>query len=85
MCELKVPNLQISLHPGDVVKLHRFSNERWKVNCGWFSYGGNKPMNGWYLASLKQANRIKPLNLSDLDDIYLVDFDYQYLIQKGVM
>ena len=73
MYELQVPNLQLSLHPGDVVKLYRFSDERWKVNFGWFSYGGNKPMNGWYLVSLRQANRIKPLSLSDLEDIYLID------------
>ena len=73
MAELPVPNLQISLHPGDIVKLQRFSSELWVVNYGWFSFGGNKPMNGWYLVSKTHNTRIKPINLSDLDDIYQVD------------
>lgn len=73
MCELQVPNMEMTLHPGDIVKLHRFSSERWVVSCGWFSFGGNKPINGWYLTSMSTENRIKPLNLSDLDDIYQID------------
>lgn len=73
MLELIAPNIPITLHAGDVIKLNRFEDERWTVCCGWFSYGGNKPMNGWYLVSKDKSNRIKPINLSDMDDIYLVD------------
>lgn len=73
MYELQVPNMEMVLHPGDIVKLHRFSSERWLVSYGWFSFGGNKPMCGWFVTSQTDKTRIKPLNLSDLDDIYQID------------
>ena len=74
MCELQVPNSQIALHPGDIVKLHRFDDERWEVGCGWFSFGGNNPMNGWYFTSKSRENTTKPIHLRDLDDIYVLEF-----------
>ena len=73
MFELQAPGSKICVRPGNIIKLNRFDDEQWIVNLGWFSYAGNKPMNGWYLTSLTRKDRVKPLNMSDLDDIYVVD------------
>lgn len=67
-----IPNTHNVIHPGDIVKINRFDDEKWIVGCGWYSCNGNKPTNGWYLTSKELAGRIKPLNRSDLDDIYLI-------------
>ena len=74
MYKLYIPDTDIYLQPGNIVKLNRFAEEEWEVNVGWFSYGGNKPMNGWYLVSQSDTSRIKPLTLPDLDDIYVIEF-----------
>ena len=68
-----IPNTHNALYPGDTVKLNRFDEEEWTVGCGWYSCNGNRPTNGWYLVSKKLAGKIKPLNQSDLDDIYLIE------------
>lgn len=73
MEKLMIPNTQNSIYPGDVIKLGRFDNEEWIVGCGWYSCNGNKPTNGWYLISKELAGKIKPLNQSDLNDIYLIE------------
>lgn len=70
---LPIPNSQRILHPKDKVRLGRFSSETWVVGYGWFTFGGNRPFCGWYLVSLDNSNRIKPLQLPDLDDIYLIE------------
>ena len=70
--ELTIPNLKLTLRDGDIIKLGRFDTESWIVHFGWFSFGGNRPMCGWYLASAINDERIKPLSLTDIDDIYLV-------------
>ena len=64
-------NASLCLHPGQRVRLHRFEQEEWIVGYGWFSFGGNRPMSGWFL-SKDAGMTIKPLQLTDLDDIYLV-------------
>ena len=67
-------NLPVSgdvLHPGDIVKLHRFDSKLWKVCFGWYSFGGNRPVCGWYLET-DDGMTVKPLQLPDLDDIYLL-------------
>ena len=68
-----IPNTQNAIYPGDVIKLNRFDDEEWIVGCGWYSCNGNRPTNGWYLTSKELAGKIKPLNQSDLDDIYLIE------------
>lgn len=68
---LEVPDKNVHIHPGDVVKLHRFENKEWIVGFGWFSFGGNRPMCGWYL-STEADMTVKPLLLPDLDDIYII-------------
>lgn len=71
MCvELQIPDEDLYLIPGDKVKLNRFSDKFWTVGYGWFSFGGNRPFCGWYLTS--EDNEVKPLQLNDLDDIYMI-------------
>lgn len=68
---LQFPNNPEHLQPGDVIRLGRFSNDDWTVEYGWYSYGGNRPVCGWYLTC--DANKIiKPLQLPDLDDIVVI-------------
>lgn len=67
-----IPNTHNALYPDDVVRLNRFDEEEWTVGFGWYSCNGNRPTNGWYLVSKELAGKIKPLNQSDLNDIYLI-------------
>lgn len=71
-CVLDVPNTNICLHPGNKVKLGRFETDAWIVNYGWYSFGGNRPVCGWYLIRVCD-NTVKPLQLTDLDDIYMIE------------
>lgn len=68
---IELPDRRI-IKPGDVVRLGRFDIIHWKVYYGWYSWGGNRPVCGWYLVDTDNPLRIKPLQLPDLDDIYLV-------------
>lgn len=67
---LILPDCDLLIHPGCKVKLGRFSKHIWEVHYGWYSYGGNRPVCGWYLQSLGVT---KPLHKYDLDDIYMVE------------
>lgn len=68
---LNIPNSQEVIRPGDTVKLGRFNSDSWLVCFGWYEFGGNRPVCGWYLT--KDGNSVtKPLQLPDLDDIYLI-------------
>lgn len=70
--ELIIPGTNQVLRPGYRIKLGRFENSVWLVGFGWYSNCGNRPCCGWYLTS--EYDKItKPLQLSDLDDVYLVD------------
>ena len=73
MEKIMIPNTQTAIYPGDIIKLNRFDDEEWVVGCGWYSCNGNRPTNGWYLTSKALAGKIKPLNQSDLNDIYLIE------------
>lgn len=76
MCDtisLDIPNSDITLVPGNQVKLGRFSSEVWAVSYGWYSWGGNRPVCGWYLINVDNPDTLKPLQLTDLDDIYYVE------------
>lgn len=73
--ELIIPGTNQVLRPGYKIKLGRFENSVWLVGFGWYSNGGNRPCCGWYLTS--EYDRItKPLQITDLDDVYLVDICY---------
>jgi len=68
---LYIPNCQQAIHPGDIVRLHRFETIEWRVGFGWYTFGGNRPFCGWYL-SKDGGLTVKPLQLPDLDDIYII-------------
>lgn len=69
--KLEVPGTNLYLRPGCQVKLGRFESQIWEVQFGWFSFGGNRPFCGWYL-SKDNGRTVKPLQLPDLDDIYMI-------------
>lgn len=69
--KLQIPNTSTYLNNGCIVRLGRFEKERWFLRYGWYSWGHNRPFCGWYLES-KENKTVKPLQLTDLDDIYEV-------------
>lgn len=68
---LQMPNSNYFLRPGNIVRLGRFDSKDWEVHFGWYSFGGNRPVCGWYLTS-DNGLTVKPLQLPDLDDIYVI-------------
>lgn len=73
MLHIQIPNTGIYLCDGNIVRLGRFDEERWVLHHGWFSFGGNRPWCGWYLRSIDSDDKTKPLQLTDLDDIYIIE------------
>lgn len=76
MCDiltLDVPNLGLYLRPGSRVKLSRFDSTLWVLSHGWYTWGGNRPFCGWYLTNIDDPAVVKPLQATDLDDIYLIE------------
>lgn len=69
---IDLPNIGQCITPGCVVQLSRFDTEAWKVGFGWYAWGGNREVCGWYLTSMKDPQKIKPLQKPDLDDIYCI-------------
>lgn len=75
MCEnlqLAIPGCSTFLHPGQRIKIGRFSTTMWVVEYGWYSWANNRPVCGWYLRDAADITTIKPLQLPDLDDIYFI-------------
>ena len=70
---LTLRDKQVEIYPGNIVILNRFSSIRWKVEFGWFSYEGNRKICGWYLKQIDNPKIIKPVQETDLDDIYVVE------------
>ena len=70
---LCIPGTNVYLYPGSRVQLGRFDEDVWMVQYGWYSWGGNRPVCGWYLTRIGSPYDLKPLQLTDLDDIYLVE------------
>lgn len=70
---LEIPEFHMTLFSGSKVKLGRFESTVWLVSYGWYSWGGNRPVCGWYLTNMSNPTDIKPLQKPDLDDIYLVE------------
>lgn len=68
---LNLPNSRHCIRPGDIVKLNRFASDSWRVCYGWYEFGGNRPVCGWYLEK-DDGLTVKPLQLPDLDDIYFI-------------
>lgn len=70
---LNVPNSEKIIRPGNIIRIGRFSGVDWTVCFGWYEFGGNRPVCGWYLTR-DGGIEIKPLQLPDLDDIYLINY-----------
>lgn len=70
--KLDLPNGKNSIHPGSIVVLGRFSTVRWKVGYGWFKFGGNRAICGWSLTQVNDPTQVKPIQETDLYDIYLI-------------
>jgi hypothetical protein len=70
---LEIPEFNITLTPGCRVKLGRFDIITWILSYGWYSWGGNREVCGWYLTNIKDVSDLKPLYRTDLDDIYLIE------------
>lgn len=70
---VEIPNADTCIHPEDIVKLGRFSHEKWIVKYGWYTWGGNRPVIGWYLTGFDDTYRLKPLQKTDIDDIYIIE------------
>lgn len=68
---LEVPNAGISIVPGNKVQLGRFNAKVWIVRFGWYNFGGNRSVCGWYLEA-ESSDEIKPIFKIDLDDIYII-------------
>lgn len=71
--KLILPDEKNSIKPGNIVQLGRFSTQKWVVRYGWFSFEGNRSMCMWYLENLKDSTIQKPLQNTDLYDIYLIE------------
>lgn len=68
---LEVPNAKTTISPGYKIQIGRFNAQVWIVRFGWYSFGGNRSVCGWYLES-ESSNDIKPIFKIDLDDIYII-------------
>lgn len=69
---IEIPEFNITLSPGCRVKLGRFDVETWLLSYGWYAWGGNREVCGWYLTNVNNSHDLKPLQKTDLDDIYLI-------------
>ena len=67
---LQVPNTDCCLKPGYIIKLGRYDSTEWAVHMGWYTWGGNRPVCGWYLTN--NSGGLKPLQSTDLEDIYVI-------------
>lgn len=73
MCNcLELPDCNLHITPGCQIKLGRFQTQSWTVRYGWYTWGGNRPVCGWYLSDTN-TSELKPLQITDLDDIYLIE------------
>lgn len=70
---LQIPDKNLFLTPGCKVKLGRFSTERWVVGYGWYTWGGNRPVCGWFVVDASNSEVVKPLQLPDMYDIYIIE------------
>lgn len=71
--KLDIPNINNYLTPGCKVKLGRFSATLWIVNYGWYGWANNRKVCGWYLTDTLDEKTLKPLQDTDLDDIYIIE------------
>lgn len=68
---LEVPNANTTISPGYKIQIGRFDAQVWIVRFGWYNFGGNRSVCGWYLEA-ESSDEIKPIFKIDLDDIYII-------------
>ena len=68
---ISIPFTREKIVPGNKVRIGRFSEKDWLVCYGWYEFGGNRPVLGWYLTT-DDGLTVKPLQYNDLEDIYLI-------------
>lgn len=68
---LEVPNIHRTISPGNKIQIGRFNAKVWIVRFGWYSFGGNRSVCGWYLEA-ESGEEVKPIFKIDLDDIYII-------------
>ena len=68
---LEVPNAKTTISPGYKIQIGRFNAQVWIVRFGWYNFGGNRSVCGWYLEA-ESGDEIKPIFKIDLDDIYII-------------
>lgn len=71
--KIQIPGCNQFITPGCRVKLGRFETSTWVVLHDWYTWGGNRPVCGWHLFNLDNPSEIKPLQKTDLDDIYIIE------------
>lgn len=71
--QLQIPGTSRYITPGVQVKLNRFDDRLWIVCHGWYAWGGNRKVCGWHLVEASNPEVVKPLQDTDLIDIYLID------------
>lgn len=72
---LDVPNSSLAIPEGAIVRLSRFESEEWRVLHGWYTWGGNRPFCGWYMVSLTDPKRVKPVQLPDMYDVIVIRYE----------
>lgn len=70
---LECPDHKLSIVAGSIVRLGRFESTSWMLAYGWYTWGGNRPVCGWYLMQCDAPSTLKPLQATDLDDIYVIE------------
>lgn len=70
-CCMELPECEYHICTCCTVVLGRYSNRKWKVGYGWYTWGGNRPVCGWYLTDIESGD-VKPFNKADLLDIYII-------------
>lgn len=70
---IRIPGTNTYITPGCRVKLGRFDTTLWIVSFGWVACDGNRPVCAWYLTDCRDIRIHRLLQLTDLDDIYLIE------------
>lgn len=70
---LTLPDGSNKILEGYIVQLSRFSNTKWEVKFGWIAFGGNRKFCMWYLQNVDNPAETKPLQDTDLYDIYFIE------------
>lgn len=71
--KIDIPNSNRCLKPGCQIRIGRFDTKTWRLQYGWFTFSGNRAICGWYLVNVSDCTEIRPLQQTDLIDIYFIE------------